>query len=477
MKFFLIMNIEELVEALQIGNPKNQLLNSILILNEIMISLTLKLLKSSGVILSSISLGTFACLPIPYENGNINQNLLFFVVIVVAAIEKKYNNEFNSFHIVWKDNNNKIHKGSFNSYTVTLKQAIQKIIEKLQTHEQFLYGKDGLLTLKCTFKKCNPYIPSDISDDALLHDIYKHFPHYPIIQTKPSSSYKNLLHEIKQIKKQLHFNKYNVEDLVLDENVLIIMRQVKELYHSDIHKHGISSSIARNLLCIIHHEWQYLDMFLLTAIKKYSFHERKEESRTNLYCRLKEVRLQNIKKDIKEGYFISHFFASDDLQTEQIYRTDHDTFEKKVAKGFNGWKAKVDSEDENTQMILLTWIMYGAFIQQSLQISAMWNNSIDLNLIYIALEGLHGDIEKAVGLLVKFEKWKTQDNGEAKYTQKMEEFQIRRCCNNHVNLLYMFLQEKELLQKDCKDISALFTVSNGLPFVEKDCAPDNNKTH
>ncbi|ETO34391.1 hypothetical protein RFI_02703, partial [Reticulomyxa filosa] len=494
---------------------------------------------------------------------------------------------FNSFHIVWKDNNNKTHKESFNPYTVTLKQAIQKITEKLQTQEQFLYGKDELITLECTFKKCHPPIPSDISDDALLHDIYKHFPHYPIIQvyweisawfmvpyertivvegihslkkqvdilpdptpkfnpffyisdlhnlhnienalpkTKPSSSYKNLLHEIinngylcnllisgkdhnneiksdiqEQIKKQLHFNKYNAEDLVLDENVLTIMGQVKELYHSDIHKlmgyplqlHEICSVLlycggscnfqfGYDQLHFQHHKWQYLDMFLLTAIKKYSFHERKEESRMNLYCGLKEVRLQNIEKDIKEGYFISHFFASDDLQTEQMYRTDRgcilhfhpsmrraqnifscnvswisphkykceilflrsfidDTFEKKVAKGLNGWKAKVKSEDENTQMIILTWIMYDIFIQQSLQISAIWNNSIDLNLIYIALEGLYGDIEKAVGLLVKFEKWKTQYNGEAKYTQKMEEFQTRRCCNHHVNLFCMFLQKK-----------------------------------
>ncbi|ETO03408.1 hypothetical protein RFI_34002 [Reticulomyxa filosa] len=50
----------------------------------------------------------------------------------------------------------------------------------------FMSGEDELILFECKFDKCKPAISSKISkmndSDVLLHDIYKHLPHYPIIQ-------------------------------------------------------------------------------------------------------------------------------------------------------------------------------------------------------------------------------------------------------------------------------------------------------
>ncbi|ETO00782.1 hypothetical protein RFI_36658 [Reticulomyxa filosa] len=97
----------------------------------------------------------------------------------------------------------------------------------------------------------------------------------------------------------------------------------------------------------------------------------------------------------------------------------------------------------------------------------MWNHQIDANLIYIALNGHHGDINKTIELLFEFEQWKHQDNNEQKYKKRINEFLEKRCCNHNVNLFCMFRSE---IYKGSTGIkrAATYTVNNGLPFVEKD---------
>ncbi|ETO00799.1 hypothetical protein RFI_36641, partial [Reticulomyxa filosa] len=83
------------------------------------------------------------------------------------------------------------------------------------------------------------------------------------------------------------------------------------------------------------------------------------------------------------------------------------------------------------------------YIQQTMQISAIWDHSIDLNLIYAVLNyECNGDINSTFGLLSKFEQWKFRDNNKQKYKKKMNKFLKRRCCNHNVNSLCMFLSEK-----------------------------------
>ncbi|ETO02200.1 hypothetical protein RFI_35236, partial [Reticulomyxa filosa] len=117
--------------------------------------------------------------------------------------------------------------------------------------------------------------------------------------------------------------------------------------------------------------------------------------------------------------------------------------DEKTHKEEYAWNAKVESEDEYTQMILLTWVSYDQYIQQTMQISAMWNHQIDANLIFVALHyECGGDINKAIVSLFEFEQWKFRDNNEQNYNRRMNEFLERRCCNHNVNLFCVFLSEK-----------------------------------
>ncbi|ETN99381.1 hypothetical protein RFI_38100, partial [Reticulomyxa filosa] len=94
--------------------------------------------------------------------------------------------EFNSFHIIWKDINNRTHKEPLNPYSITFKQGIQYVKDKLQMRYHCAFGTDELILFECEFDKWKPALSSKISKmnnpDVLLHDIYKYFPHYPIIQ-------------------------------------------------------------------------------------------------------------------------------------------------------------------------------------------------------------------------------------------------------------------------------------------------------
>ncbi|ETO03318.1 hypothetical protein RFI_34092 [Reticulomyxa filosa] len=119
-------------------------------------------------------------------------------------------------------------------------------------------------------------------------------------------------------------------------------------------------------------------------------------------------------------------------------------------------------------MILLTWVQYDQYIQQTMQISAMWNHQIDANLIYVALKGNNGDIDKRIKLLFEFEQWKLQDSNKQKYKTRMNEFLKRRCCNHNINLFCIFIYEIILKKNRAIEAATSETVNDCLPFVEKD---------
>ncbi|ETN97699.1 hypothetical protein RFI_39827, partial [Reticulomyxa filosa] len=142
--------------------------------------------------------------------------------------------------------------------------------------------------------------------------------------------------------------------------------------------------------------------------------------------------------------------------------------DEKTHKEQYAWNAKVESEDEYTQMILLTWVKYDQYIQQTMQISAMWKHSIDFNLIYVALDHwCKGDINETMALLFEFEQWKFQKSNEQNYKKRMNEFLEKRCCNHDVNLLCIFVSEK-YKKRTAIEYATLNIVNNGLPFVKKD---------
>ncbi|ETO02259.1 hypothetical protein RFI_35177 [Reticulomyxa filosa] len=104
----------------------------------------------------------------------------------IVMIEMIYQIEFNSFHVIWKSIDNTTHKEPLNPYSITFKQGIQHVQHKLQMRSHFIDGTDELILFECEFDKCKPAISPKISkindSGVLLHDIYKHLPHYPIIQ-------------------------------------------------------------------------------------------------------------------------------------------------------------------------------------------------------------------------------------------------------------------------------------------------------
>ncbi|ETO08637.1 hypothetical protein RFI_28752 [Reticulomyxa filosa] len=515
--------------------------------------------------------------------------------------------EFNSFHVTWKDYKMAIYKEPFNPYSTTLKQGLQHLTNKLQIIEHFLYGKDELICFECTFNKCKPSIPVIIGEDILLHQIYKHFPHYPIIQvyweietefmipydrtilvksndvkeykemiisneiskfdpllfecdfhklklinndllaikTSCNSKLKLLLHEVikngylndlitfehidinKKIKQEINFNENNADELIVNDNILTILNEIKKLYHNDIHKHmgyplqlyhicaillycekECSIEFIYNQIQFRHKKWIWFDICLYECISILNHHERREESEMELYCGLKRVRLENIEKCPKAGYFISYLITSDNLQFEQICRSDQGCilhfhpsmrrapgigscdiswiipykkkgeilfsrsiwaygYDENIYKQFASWNAKIEYEDEKTQTILLTWAVYDQFIDKILQISAIWNHSIDLNLIYLILHRCcSGNINETHDIMSTFQEWMANENNGQKYKARMDQFLERRCCNHYVNLIFIFLEESG--KHTAIEIAGKCTITHGLPFVEND---------
>ncbi|ETO00401.1 hypothetical protein RFI_37046, partial [Reticulomyxa filosa] len=108
------------------------------------------------------------------------------------------------------------------------------------------------------------------------------------------------------------------------------------------------------------------------------------------------------------------------------------------------------------------------YIQQTMQISAIWNHYIDLNLICTILQNTQGEINQAIEDLSIFEAWKIQTNNIKKYEKNKKKFIERRCCNHDINLFSIFLKEERAIGCTSIEFAAAYTVNDGMPFVEKD---------
>ncbi|ETO31224.1 hypothetical protein RFI_05897 [Reticulomyxa filosa] len=144
-----------------------------------------------------------------------------------------------------------------------------------------------------------------------------------------------------EIKEQIHYNEKDENSkLVFNDQILTILKDIKKLYHDDIHKQMGYPLQLWNICAILlycgkscnvqfsydqikfrHHIWPFMDYYLQEAIMILHRHERREESEMELYCGLKGVRLKNI-KEIKSGSFISHVSTSDDIQVAQRFRSN-----------------------------------------------------------------------------------------------------------------------------------------------------------
>ncbi|ETO12700.1 hypothetical protein RFI_24675, partial [Reticulomyxa filosa] len=144
---------------------------------------------------------------------------------------------FNSFHVIWKDKNNRIHKEPLNPYSITFKQGIQHVQHNLQRRSHFISGADELINFECKFDKCKPEISSKMNDsDILLHDIYKYLHHYPIIQVHWEIDYYFMV----PYKRTICIERNNLPKSVPFQDIVISLNQKTKfnplLYECDLHK-------------------------------------------------------------------------------------------------------------------------------------------------------------------------------------------------------------------------------------------------
>ncbi|ETO26587.1 hypothetical protein RFI_10546 [Reticulomyxa filosa] len=476
--------------------------------------------------------------------------------------------EFNSFQVIAKENSSTYIK-PFNPYLITLKQALQHFKSQLQMPPipsninedsllndiyQHLSGYPNTqvrwkIDYKCmvshkyticiernniskSIKREDITSPKEKHKfNPLLYecDIYKLKKMQDTVSSiDPSNNeLKLLLHEVikngylidlierqqeneDSIKQAINYDEQDVNKLILNDEILTILNEVKILYRDDIHKqmgyplqlHQICAILlycgkpcnvqfSKDQIQFQHYKWSFLDRSLQGAISILNSHERREEESIDLYCGLATVRLENI-KEIKQGFFISHVSTSDDIQVAQIYRSDrgcaihscdvswispfeHEReilfsrsnsaqFLDEKNKEKTTWNARIENENENTQMILLTWTVYDEFIQQTVRISKMWNHAIDLNLIYV-ISLLQKDEDATVVHLSLFEEWRKKPNNERKYEEKKKKFMENRCCNHRINLFSIYYCEEKGFQEYTPiEFATIATVLKGLPF-------------
>ncbi|ETO34122.1 hypothetical protein RFI_02973 [Reticulomyxa filosa] len=144
-------------------------------------------------------------------------------------------------------------------------------------------------------------------------------------------------------------------------------------------------------------------------------HERREESEMELYCGLKNVRLENI-KEIKS---VAKIYTSDQgciLHFHPSMRRSLAIFSCDVS-----WISPFKHERE----ILFSRSHFSQFYNERI---------------------VQGSISRTKKLLFEFEEWRNHPNNKIKYEEKKKEFMERRCCNHHINLFSIFFNGSQIFK-------------------------------
>jgi len=239
---------------------------------------------------------------------------------------------------------------------------------------------------------------------------------------------------------------------------------------------------------------------------------------------LLNLRENKIKKGIKKGNFITFVRTSNDLKLERTFQKEqgcilkfHPSMRrapeiyscdiswisphkyqreilfarsmaffdlyKTLHTEHNTWNVHVESETEDTQVILLRWSEYDNFIEQTWSISSQLNHVIDWNVIYILLKYFDFDFDfdtrKIVQLLIEFDEWKKMKCNEQAYQQFHQKLIKNRCCNYDVNVFcyFLFNCKFHLVGNTLTDVqfATMVTIIEGLPFSFKDKQTETEK--
>ncbi|ETO12230.1 hypothetical protein RFI_25149, partial [Reticulomyxa filosa] len=211
----------------------------------------------------------------------------------------------------------------------------------------FLYERDSDETYKLEstnvllryVKEIEPafFIPSVDILKALLHEIIKNGYLNDLTDYVSTNKHK-IERKNAEIKKEIQYEQNRYETLVLNEERLNILGNIKRLYFCKEHEQmnfplqpyhicalllycGRSCNVefGRDQLQRKYKKWKWLDWCLSEAIELLSKYEKKQDCDFYLYCGLNEVRLQDVSA-IKEGYFINYISTSCDRQVAEFYR-------------------------------------------------------------------------------------------------------------------------------------------------------------
>ncbi|ETO07217.1 hypothetical protein RFI_30177 [Reticulomyxa filosa] len=410
------------------------------------------------------------------------------VVIGSACL---YSMEFNSFNVSWEDDF--IYKVPLNPYAATFENAKEYLKDKLEMIE-FLGNGTGEL-INCDFLKVDCQISLLLTGKAY------------------SCTNKKAIHE--NIKQQIQYNESDINALILNDKILTILMMSTDTWDIRLNLHHICAILlycgkscgvefSYDQMDFKHYVWIYLDRYLQSAVAILCTHERREESNMDLYCELKGMKFENI-NELSAGYFVSYVSATNVLQDTQTSQTDqrcilhfhpsmrradgifscnvswilpfkhcHIIFSRPYTNVTNEyktvpqWYPRVESENDNTQVILLTSRVYDRVIRPAMKICTLWNYSIDINLVGLLLRIIRST-SVVTSMLLSFDEWKRENNKEEQYTEKIDTFVKRRCCNHQINMFSIFFAEKMLYdEQKIMKLVTVYTVIIGLPFVEAD---------
>ncbi|ETO09501.1 hypothetical protein RFI_27877 [Reticulomyxa filosa] len=352
---------------------------------------------------------------------------------------------------------------------------------------------------------------------ALFHEVIANGYGMDLVDDKKSKSI-----NIKVLKQNIKYDENNKDQLILDENILHILKIAKDLFHSDIHKSmgyplhlfhicalylycgkDCNVQFGKDLIKFEHAKWMHLDWCLQCAIQILSLHERREKNQHVLYRGLCGVRLKDVSQ-IREGLFHSYVSTSYDLNIAKIFQSSEgcilefhpsmrrapyifscdvswisphkDEAEILFARSIvfineirenprrRAWNAYVKHMNDRTQVIALRWSEFDLQLEPTITLTNLCN-VVDHNVIYCALRFCDHNVAETADLLYEFVEWKDVQKHEQSFQKQIDQFQKNRCWNNEVNKFCFFLTDSRYTKQCPVQYAQKLSIFVGLPFI------------
>ncbi|ETO08014.1 hypothetical protein RFI_29376, partial [Reticulomyxa filosa] len=105
------------------------------------------------------------------------------------------------------------------------------------------------------------------------------------------------------------------------------------------------------------------------------------------------------------------------------------------------WNAHLESEDDSSQVIVLTWSPVDGFLNQTLFFRGLLGDNHDSNLLFAICRILGFNSQQLVAIMLAFAEWKANEKNLRAYQVIASQFTQRRCCIYPINLFCFFLED------------------------------------